>query len=101
MTGEAMPKESKLIEKFDGGEEIELMEHRAMIYLPENSVEVKIIARVYEGGEIRDVLCILTLDEIRKSFQKADDGYIDDDDVFVLTEKGKAEADRLAEAGLI
>lgn len=69
---------------------IELMEHRAMIYLPENSVEVTVIAKVFENGELQTVSMTYDMQKIREMFRKADDGYIDDDDVFVLTEKGKA-----------
>ena len=69
-------------------EEIELMEHRAMVTLPENSVSVEINCKVFHDGEIINVSKTLSMEDIRTAFQKADDGYIDDDDTFVLTEKG-------------
>ena len=69
---------------------VELDEHRAMIYLPENAVEVKVSAKVYHEGEIIDASKKMTLEDIREAFRKADDGYVDDDDVFYLTDKGKA-----------
>lgn len=74
----------------DDTETVELDEHRAMIYLPENAVEVKVNAKVYHEGEIIDASKKMTLEDIREAFRKADDGYIDDDDVFYLTDKGKA-----------
>jgi len=70
--------------------EVEIMEHRAMLCLPENAVEVEINAKVFENGELMNVSKKLSMQDLREAFRKADDGYIDDDDVFVLTEKGKA-----------
>lgn len=69
-------------------EYIELTNHRAMIEIPENSVEVQMIISVYVDGEIKKVSATLDQKMIRESFRKADDGYIDEDDRFVLTEKG-------------
>ena len=74
----------------DDTKTVELDEHRAMIYLPENAVEVKVSAKVYHEGELIDASKKMTLEDIREAFRKADDGYIDDDDVFYLTDKGKA-----------
>ena len=74
---------------------VELMEHRAMICLPEDSVEVEINAKVFHDGEIVSVTKKMTMSDLRTAFKKADDGYIDDDDRFVLTEKGKAFFDEL------
>ena len=74
----------------DDTETVELDEHRAMIYLPENAVEVKVSAKVYHEGELIDASKKMTLEDIREAFRKADDGYIDDDDVFYITDKGKA-----------
>lgn len=69
-------------------EEVNLTEHRAMVYLPENSVEVEINCKVFNDGELLNVRKVLKMSNIRDAFQKADDGYIDDEDRFVLTEKG-------------
>ena len=68
----------------DDMEGVELDEHRAMIYLPENAVEIEVKAKVYHEGEIIDASKKMTLEDIRDAFRKADDGYIDD------TDKGKA-----------
>lgn len=101
MAGKQMPKETKQKERFESGAEIELQEHRAMVYLPEHSVSVCINATVYEDGEIHKVSKTMTMDEIRDAFRRADDGYIDDDDRFYLTEKGIAEYEALEKAGKI
>jgi len=67
---------------------IELINHRAMVELPEDSVEVELCAKVYHDGELINVSKKLSINDLREAFRKADDGYIDDDDRFVLTEKG-------------
>ena len=71
-------------------EMIELMNHRAMIELPENSVEVEIKCRVFYEGQLLSVSKTMTMEELRTAFKKADEGYIDDDDVFTITNKGRA-----------
>lgn len=88
MADEKMPKETSLIERFKSGGEIELREHRAMVYLPENAVDINILATVYEDGNIHEVSRRMGMEEIRDAFRKADDGYIDDDDTFIITDKG-------------
>lgn len=69
---------------------IELQEHRAMIYLPENTVELTINAKVFENGKLQNVSMTYGMSQVREMFEKADHGYIDDDDTFMLTEKGIA-----------
>ena len=67
---------------------IELTNHRAMIEIPENSVEVIMHIKVFDDGEIKEVAAVLDQEMIRKAFQKADEFYLEDDDVFVVTEAG-------------
>ena len=74
----------------DGKDMIEVPTHRAMIEFPESAVEVEVKAKIYSEGELIDVSKKYGLNEIREMFRKADDGYIDDDDRFVLTDKGRA-----------
>ena len=69
---------------------ISLQNHRAMVEMPEDAVEVILNAKVYHNGQLIDVSRKLTMDDIRTAFRKADDGYIDDEDQFVLTDKGRA-----------
>ena len=71
-------------------ETIELQEHRAMINLPENTVDLIVIAKVYHDGELVQVRKQYGISDIRAMFQKADDGYVDENDQFVLTEAGLA-----------
>ena len=67
---------------------VTLTDHRAMVQLPENAVEIEINAKVFKDGTLLDVSKTLSMEDIREAFRKADDGYIDDDDVFTVTEKG-------------
>ena len=86
-------KDAEIMFGVPDGEEngINLMEHRAIILgFPEHAVEVRIEAKVFENGEMLNVRKTMNMDEIREAFRKADDGYIDDDDRFVITDKGKA-----------
>lgn len=74
----------------DDKDMIEVPTHRAMIEFPESAVEIEVNAKIYSEGELIDVSKKYGLNEIREMFRKADDGYIDDDDRFVLTDKGRA-----------
>jgi len=74
---------------------VELMEHRAIIGLPENSVKVQVIATVFEDGDLQDVSMVYDLNDIREMFRKADEGYIDENDRFVLTDDGRAYLEEL------
>jgi hypothetical protein len=78
---------------------IELKDHRAMVCLPENAVAVTIQCRVYDP-ESQDLIRVsreMSIGDIREAFRKADDGYIDDDDRFTITDKGIAYLDEIAE----
>lgn len=68
---------------------IELKVHRAIIDIPENAVEVTINAKVFVCGKLMEVSNAYDMAAIREMFRKADDGYIDDDDVFTITDKGR------------
>lgn len=71
-------------------EAIEIQEERAMVYLPKDAVEVSIGAKVYiGGGALVSIEKKMDMHEIREAFRKAEEGYIDEDDRFELTEKGK------------
>ena len=74
---------------------VELPEHRAMVMLPENAVQIQIIAKVFEDGDIQNVSMTYDLSDIREMFRKADEGYIDENDRFVLTDKGRAYLEEL------
>ena len=79
----------KLEDMVEKQEMVELMNHRAMVEMPEESVEIEIRAKVYHNGELIKVSKKMDMNEIRTAFRKADDGYIDDDDTFEITDKGR------------
>jgi len=78
-------------------EYLELDQNFAVIDLPVNAVEVELIVKIYHNGEIRKVGRTLTIEEIREAFQKADDGYIDPDALFYVTNMQDEECDHLDE----
>lgn len=67
---------------------IEVSEKRAIVYLPENCVEVEFLCKTYDKGEIVKISKTLNLQEIQKSFADADKNYFEDDDKFDVTDKG-------------
>lgn len=75
--------------------EIELMGVRSMIYIPEHTLELTIDAKVWKDGKVIHVSKMLGMDEVQKAVQDAERNYIEDDDRFVLTEKGKQYLDDL------
>ena len=81
-------------------EYVEVMEHRALIYLPENAVAVTMMCEIYDEEKKEIVKCskTMSISEIRDAFTRADEGYVDDDDVYVLTEEGQKAYDQLKAA---
>lgn len=69
---------------------VTLEEKWAVIGLPENAVKIELIVTFFDSE--KDELCKcskdLSMKEIKDAFRKAED-YIDEDDKFVFTEKGK------------
>lgn len=80
---------------------IEVPTHRAMIEFPESSVEIEVYAKIYSEGELINISKKYDLNEIREMFRKADDGYIDDDDRFVLTDKGREWLENYEREGMV
>ena len=68
---------------------IELTEDRAMLYVPHNALEGTLVFKIYYNGEIKTVQKTINQDELREAVRKAEEGYIDEDDRFVLTDKGR------------
>ena len=68
---------------------IRLDEDYIVLSIPKNTVELRMLIQVYIDGTIVPVTKDLDMHEVREAFKKAADGYIDEDDEFVLTEKGK------------
>lgn len=75
----------------DKDNEIELESDRAIVYFPHNAIEVEIVAKVYVGGDtIQTVSLKMDMDDVKEAVRKAAEGYIDEDDTFVVTDKGRA-----------
>lgn len=72
----------------DNFEEIKLTNERAILDIPENCVELTLVCKVYLDGKLQSVQRTLVMKEIQEAVRKADEGYIDEDDRFCLTEKG-------------
>lgn len=68
---------------------VEVKENRAMVYLPEDAVEVSINAVLYKDGELLKVQKVLNNNDIHKAFDDADRNYIEDTDMFITTEIGR------------
>ena len=60
----------------------------AVIELPSNAIEADLTIKIYQDGEIMKVNKTLKMSDIREAFRKAKEGDIDENDRFVLTEKG-------------
>jgi hypothetical protein len=76
-------------------EVVELSEARAIIYLPENTVEANLSLKVYINGDIVEVHKTLGISDLRRAFEDAEDNYIEDNDKFALTEEGMKYAEEL------
>ncbi len=74
--------------------EMILPEDFAVVLLPKSAVEVELKVTVYKDGELLKVGRNLDMEQIKLAFHRAETGYIDDDDVFYLTEKGKKLAEQ-------
>ena len=71
--------------------EVELNLVPAIIYIPENTVKLTIIAKIIkENDEIGEVKTILNLQDVIKAMADGED-WISDDEVFKLTDKAKKE----------
>jgi hypothetical protein len=77
-------------EKGKAMNEIELKTDYAVVELPENAVEVDIVAKVYIDGKVQTVKRTMDMNEIRTAFKEAAENYIPSDAVIMLTEKGRA-----------
>lgn len=59
-----------------------------MIYLPSDALKVDIVASIYYDDKITEVVKTLSRDEIKAAIEDAEMNYMEDEDMFVLTEKG-------------
>ena len=65
------------------------MEKRVMLYLPKDAIELKMEVKIYKDGAIKTATAIVSNSEIQKAFRLAEKNYIEDDDVFSITEEDK------------
>lgn len=76
-------------------EYLELIERHAVVELPEEAVSITMQIDVYHEGQIETVHKAYDLNEIREMFNKADNGYFDDDDLWMLTDAGRKYEEQL------
>ena len=70
--------------------EIEMQEKGAIVWLPENALEVKVTCKVYMDGKLRKVEKNIDLREAFEEYSVAEDvGYIPPHATFQLTDGGK------------
>lgn len=90
MTSEELREElNKQRERECYEEAVELKSDYVVLEIPQCSVEVTIMAKVYMDGEIQTVERTLGMQEIRDAVKEADTIYIPPDATFVLTDVGK------------
>ena len=69
---------------------IRLDEDFIVLTIPKNTVELRMLLQVYIDHTLVPVTKDMDMFEIREAFKKAEDGYIDEDDEFVLSDEAKA-----------
>ena len=79
-------------------DKIELEQVYAVVSIPTTTCELTLHAKVFlSDGELHEVEAVMDFDEVRNAIKEAEEaGYIPDDAVFCLTEKGRAYAEELA-----
>ena len=75
--------------------EIVVDESRAMIYIPDNSVEADLSFKVFVDGEIKSVCKKMNMKELQEAITDAENNHIGEDDTFVITEEGKRRSESL------
>ena len=66
-----------------------LEEERAIVYLPIDSIKVELVCTIYQDDKINTVSTTLSNRDIQKAFDDARKNYFEEDDEFILTEKGE------------
>lgn len=87
--------EKQRIKPENGPEMVELASEYAVIELPRDAVWVDMTIKVMQNGKVIDVECQMDTQAIREAFREADENYMADDAVYVLTEKGREIADQM------
>ena len=76
---------------------IELEEEWIVIRLPKNTITADVTAKVWDGEKVVNVIKKLEMEDVKDAFRKAADGYIDEDDEFVITDEFKKAVDEAVE----
>ena len=83
------------MDKEDKSNYIEVEQARAMVYLPVDAYEVRIEVSIVQDGKLQNAFITLGRSELERAFKDAEENYIDDEDRFVLTKKGREYVERL------
>ena len=70
-------------------EQIELGEVNAIVQIPVNTIEFKVICKIYQEGQIVEVTKSLNMSETREALSNAEKYYCDPDERYALTDKGR------------
>ena len=76
-------------------QEFTLDEEYIVLAIPKATLEVEIIAKVWHDGEVIKVGKTMPYEEVQAAFKEADQGYIPENAVFSLTDKGLREMEEL------
>lgn len=75
--------------------EIELQSEYIVLMIPQSTVEVTVSAKVWNGRKVIDVERTMLFGEVRNAIKDAQENYIPEDAVFMLTDFGKKQQDLL------
>ncbi|MBQ2176518.1 MAG: hypothetical protein II453_16135 [Alphaproteobacteria bacterium] len=70
-------------------EQIELGEVNAIVQIPVNTIEFRVICKIYQEGQIVEVTKSLNMSETREALSNAEQYYCDPDERYALTDKGR------------
>ena len=69
--------------------DIELRESRAMLYIPEDTIEIEMNVKVMINGKVETVSKTIGVRECQRALDDAERNYIEDSDRFELTDEGR------------
>ena len=67
---------------------IEVKEVPAVVFLPSNAVEVNLSVKIIENEELKTISRTMSVSEVFKAFQEAEENYIDPCATYYITQKG-------------
>lgn len=77
--------------------EIELTTVPSILWIPETTLELDIELKVWEGGEVKALIRHYDIAEVKEMLRDAEENYIDPDALYVLTDEGRAYAEKIIE----